>query len=101
MRYAITLALLVLAGCSWSDVLIAEIKSVPSERSFGYRQGYEAGCKSGIAEKGGIGFDKPRRTRDERRIETEVDYGKGWVEGDTACATRYAGLKAPYYPPGN
>jgi hypothetical protein len=100
MRYTIAIAALLLAGCSWSDVLIAEVKSVPPGSSFGYQEGYGAGCKSGLAEKGGFGFDKPVLTRDELRIRTEGDYKKGWDDGAAGCSKKYAGMKAPYYPPG-
>lgn len=100
MRTAIGLTALFLAGCSWSDVLIAEIKSAPADSSFGYQGGYEAGCKTGIAEKGGLGFDKPAPQRDERRFQGEADYRRGWDQGSGNCASRYAGLFAPYYPPG-
>jgi len=99
MRYAIALAALLLASCSWSDVLVAEIKSAPPGSSFGYQAGYEAGCKTAISQQGGWGFDKPAPQRDERRIEGEADYRRGWAEGSGNCARRYAGLRAPYYPP--
>ncbi len=100
MRYAISLMALWVAGCSWSDVLVEEIKSAPAASSFGYQGGYEAGCKTAIAEKGGVGFDKPRAQRDERRAQDEPEYRRGWDEGNSACANRYARLLAPYYPPG-
>ncbi len=100
MRYAMCVMVLCLAGCSWSDVLVEEIKSAPAGSSFGFQGGYEAGCKTAIAERGGVGFDKPRSQRDERRAQSEADYRRGWDEGNDRCASRYAGLFAPYYPPG-
>ncbi len=100
MRCAIAMMVLVLSGCSWSDVLMTEVKSLPPGSSFGYQEGYEAGCKTAIAERGGLGFDKPRVARDERRLQNEAQYRTGWESGASSCASRYAGMKAPYYPPG-
>ncbi len=92
LRAGALLVSLLLAGCSWSDVLVQETKSVPADASFGYFQGYESGCKTGIAERGGIGFDKPARARDEERAKKEQDYRKGWEDGMRNCAERYAGF---------
>jgi len=86
------IAAALLAGCSWSDVLVEEIDRLPAGASFGYQQGYEDGCKTGIADRGGLAFDRPRRRRDEARIRTEPDYAKGWEEGSRICSDRYAGL---------
>jgi hypothetical protein len=90
-----------LAGCSWSDVLVSEMKKLPPDASFGYQQGYEDGCKSGIARTGGIGFDRPKaRLRDEARVASEPDYAKAWDEGERQCADRYAGpllVRRGYY----
>jgi hypothetical protein len=83
----------ILGGCSWSDVLVREMKQLPSGTSFGYAQGYEDGCKSGIARTGGVGFDRPmQRRRDDARVTSEPEYAKGWEEGERTCADRYAGL---------
>jgi hypothetical protein len=100
MRTAIGLAALFLAGCSWSDTLVTEIKSLPSDSSFGYRQGYLAGCKTGISRTGWFGFDKPLASRDEARIDGEPDYRKGWEDGAGNCAGRYIARVAPHRPPG-
>ena len=90
-RISVVLAALVLGACSWSDVLLEEVKSLPAASSFGYVQGYEAGCKTGIARRGGIGFDKPRAVRDDARVPSEPDYKAGWETGERNCAERYAG----------
>lgn len=89
-----------ISGCSWSDALITEIKSVPAASSFGYKEGYESGCKTAIAQDGAWGgFDRPDRTRDEARISREKDYTRGWDEGSANCIARYAGKRPPYEPP--
>ena len=85
-------ATLVLSGCSWSDVLLEESKAVPGDASFSFRQGYLAGCRTSIANRGGVGFDRPDAQRDETRIQTEADYKAGWELGQNNCANRYAGL---------
>ncbi len=100
MRCAMGVMVLCLAGCSWSDVLIEEIKAAPPGSSFGYQGGYEAGCRTAIAQRGGVGFDRPKAQRDERRVQNEAEYRRGWDQGNGNCANRYAGLLAPYYPPG-
>ena len=88
-------------GCSWSDVLITEIKSVPASSSFGYREGYASGCRSAIERSGGYGFDKPLPvTRDEQRARAERNYASGWDDGAGGCTARYAGRGAPYEAPG-
>jgi hypothetical protein len=83
---------LLLAGCSWSDVLLQEMKSAPPNASFGWQQGYKDGCKTGIHNHGGIAFDKPAATRDEERIKTEKDYAAGWAQGERNCSERHRGL---------
>lgn len=92
-------SLALLAGCSWSDVLIDEIKSVPPTASFGYSDGYEAGCKNAISRIGSFGFDRPTATRDEQRARSEADYAKGWDDGSGRCENKYAGREPPYVPP--
>jgi hypothetical protein len=99
MRSLLAVAALILAGCSWSDALIIETKALPAGNSFAYKQGYEAGCKTGIAHNGGIGFDKPGPTSDESRMQSEPDYGKGWNDGANACNNKYAAKDAPWIPP--
>ena len=79
-----------LAACSWSDVLLEEAKPVPPA-SFGYAQGYSHGCKTGIAQNGGLAFDRPPEVRDEARIKAEADYRAGWEAGQRSCADKHSG----------
>ena len=88
-----------LAGCSWSDVIIGEIKSLPPNTSFGYSDGYEAGCKAAISRVGAFGFDRPSAARDETRARAEADYAKGWDDASRRCETTYAGRHPRYVAP--
>src|SRR4051812_5944997 len=89
---SVLLASLLLGGCSWSDVLLEEADAIPPTVSFGFRQGYLAGCQTGIAQRGGLGFDRPDARRNETRMQTEPDYKAGWEQGEHNCVDRYAGL---------
>jgi hypothetical protein len=86
-----TAVLLALAGCSWSDVLLEEMRSLPPDASLAYNQGYAAGCRTAIAENGGIGFDRPRSARDDSRLEPPSQFSEGWQEGLSKCTQRYSG----------
>ena len=92
MRRAAVLLSLLLTGCSWSDVLVQEMRALPPNSSFGWKQGYQDGCKTGIANHGGIAFDKPAAARDDARMKSEKDYAAGWAQGERNCSERHTGF---------
>jgi hypothetical protein len=89
--FASTAVLLALAGCSWSDVLLQEVRALPPDASLAYNQGYSAGCRTAIAENGGIAFDRPKSARDDSRLEPPSQFSEGWQDGLTKCTERYSG----------
>lgn len=89
IKYVITLALLIVAGCATQHLAQKREKLIQQGFSNDYTDGYVHGCSSGYNRAGDRYYDF---SRDMPRYQSDQNYSKGWDEGYQSCKAEYESL---------